>query len=183
MSLAIANQYAKALLDVVSKPGSGVNPEAALEQIATFADAVSSSKELHAILHSPAVDSEQKKKVIERLGQGAGIQPVIVNFLSLVARKRRLAMLGEMCQAFRTVLDERTGVARPRVESSHELDAAQRGALEARLTKLTGKKVACEYQVNPALVGGVAVRIGSTVYDGTLKGQLSALGRRLASRA
>jgi F-type H+-transporting ATPase subunit delta len=85
-----------------------------------------------------------------------------------------------MREAFEIELDARLGFVRAEVSSAQQLDREQTAALEAGLTQLTGKQVRARFQVDPALIGGVVARIGSTVYDGSIRGQLDNLRRQIA---
>jgi F-type H+-transporting ATPase subunit delta len=181
MSHALANQYAKAMLDVVSQPGSTVKPEEVTGQIASFAEVLDGSQDLRTALLSPALSSETKEKIIGRLAGPANLGRETQRFLAVVARKRRLNLLKEMQSAFQSLLDERNGVLRARVTSAAEIGGEQKTNLEAKLRQISGKNVTCEYQVDGALLGGVSVQMGAKVYDGSILGQMEALQRRLAA--
>jgi F-type H+-transporting ATPase subunit delta len=88
-------------------------------------------------------------------------------------------MLGEIRQAFRAVVDERMGAVEAGVASARELTGEQGDRVTARLSRLTGKRVRCKFSVDESLIGGMVARIGSTIYDGSVRGQLEALRRRL----
>jgi F-type H+-transporting ATPase subunit delta len=88
-------------------------------------------------------------------------------------------MLSEIRQAFRSVIDERMGAVEAEVAAARELTDEQRGRVAVELGRLTGKKVRCQFAMAEALIGGMTVRIGSTIYDGSVRGQLEALRRRL----
>jgi F-type H+-transporting ATPase subunit delta len=96
---------------------------------------------------------------------------------------RRLASLPEIAHRFELVLDERLGFARAEVASARELGEPLRSALGSELERVTGKRIRALFSVDPALIGGVTARIGSTVYDGSVRGRLLAIGRRLASES
>lgn len=181
MSLAVASQYAKALIDVVAKPGSSVEPSAALAQLESFRDALSASPELREVLMSPAVSPANKTKAIDRLASMMGLSPVVVNFLRVVRDRRRVGLVAEICVAFREQMDERLGIVRARVASARSMGGEQREVIAAKLRAATGKRVEMDFSVDPDLVGGVTVQIGSTVYDGSVQGQLEGLKRRLAA--
>lgn len=181
MSLAVANRYARALVDVVAAPGSGVEPRQTIIQLHSFEDLLGSSAELRNVLQSPAVPMGRKRAVVTRLCGVLGIAPLVRNFLCVVVDHRRLSLLAAMREALETLLDQRLGLVRARVASAAQLGGEQQAALVGLLTRLTGKQVRCEFRVNPELVGGAAVTIGSTVYDGSVRGQLTALRRRLTS--
>jgi F-type H+-transporting ATPase subunit delta len=179
MSLAVAQRYARALADVVLAPNSGLDPQAALEQLRAFAEMLASSRELANVLVSPAVAVGRKRAVIHRLGDQAGFHRLIRNFLFVAIDHRRIQQAAQLAAAFESAIDERLGRVPAEVVSAVALDASQQAAVRERLARLTGKEVRCQFRVDPALLGGLTARIGSTVYDGSVKGQLAALRQRL----
>lgn len=183
MSLAVANQYAKALLEVVSKPGSPIAPPAALDQLDIVLAAQRESRDLNELLMTPAIGREQKAKALVRVGEVLGLDPVMSNFLRVVANHRRANLLGAIRDMFQAQLDEQTGVVRANVKAARDLTEAQRSDVAAALRQTTGKQVLCDFSVDPSLVGGLTVTMGSTVYDGSVQGRLEGLRRRLASQA
>ncbi len=182
-NLAVANQYAKALLEAVSQPASGIGAEAALTQIGQFEEIYKSSHELRGILLNPAVPHEQKQKLLARLGDLAGLHGYVKNFLFVVTRHRRLGLLGEIRERYQALLDEAAGLLRAGIAAAQPLSEEEKSALEASLNRVTGKQVRCGYTVDEALVGGVTVKVGSTVYDGSVRGQLEGIRRRLTSES
>jgi F-type H+-transporting ATPase subunit delta len=180
MSLAVANQYAKALLESVAKPSSGVQPEDALRELDLFIETLKSSHELHTVLLSPAVNHAGKQKVLGRLSEMLGLHGYVKNFLFVVTRHRRLDLLSEIRERFQALLDEKYGLLRARVSTAQQLSAEQQRALESALARVTGKQVRCGFEVDGALVGGVSVRVGSTMYDGSVRGHIESLRRRLS---
>jgi len=181
MSITVANQYARALLDVVSKEGSGISPADTLVQLQTFCETLDVSAELKEVLMTPAVGAQAKRRALGRVAALMGLSPVVVNFLSLVKDRRRVALLPDICLAFRDQMDARLGIVRARVASARPLSGAQQKDLIERLQRATGKTVDVDCSVDPALVGGATVAIGSTVYDGSVRGQLEGLRRRMTS--
>jgi F-type H+-transporting ATPase subunit delta len=103
------------------------------------------------------------------------------NFLYVLIDHRRIAALDGVLHSFEIIVDERMGFARAEVSSAKDLSDAQRTALSAQLERMTGKRIRMRYAVDPSLIGGVVARIGSTVYDGSVRGQLDSLGRKLAT--
>jgi len=183
MESALASRYARALADVVQRPGSGVEPQAAAAQLRGFVEMLAGSQELRNALLSPAVAPARKRAVLRRLGADLALAGVIQNFLCVIVDHRRNGLLAEVGRAFEDLLDERAGVSKAGIESARELSAAQRGDLTAGLERATGGKVRCEFSTDAALVGGVKATIGSTVYDGSVSGQLRSLKRRLVGPA
>jgi len=179
--LALANQYAKALLEVVQAEGGAPAAEAALEQIARFVALYRENQDLRTVLLSPVVTNESKMKVIGRLCEAVGAGRTVRNFLNVVTKKRRLALLEAIRIRYQALLDEAEGIVRAEVSSAMPVTDSQRAALEEALGRATGGHVRCGYLVDPGLVGGVMVRIGSAVYDGSVRGLLEAMRRRLVS--
>jgi len=179
--LALANQYAKALLEAAQAEGGSQAAEAALDQLSQFASVFRGSRDLRIALLSPAVEHERKVRVIARLCETAGAGRAVRNFLFVAAKKRRLGLLDEILQRYQALLDEAEGIVRAEVRSALPVDGEQKRALEAALARATGAQIRCGYAVDETLVGGLAVRIGSALYDGSVKGRLEAMRRRLVS--
>lgn len=180
MSLAIATRYARALVDVITGPNSGVEPGAALDQIRSFNALVAESDDLRNVLLSPAVAPARKRAVVSQLGEALHLSPPVRNFLFIVIDHRRVGLLGSIAQAFETVLDERLGRVRVEVRSAMPLTGEQGEVLLAQLRQMTGKQVRPEFVTDESLLGGVAARIGSTIYDGSVRGRLEALRGQLS---
>jgi F-type H+-transporting ATPase subunit delta len=102
--------------------------------------------------------------------------------LFVLTDHRRITMLSEVLEAFDLLSDERLGFTRAEISSAQELEQPQREAVSHELERLTGKKVRMRYAVDRDLLGGLVARLGSTVYDGSVRGQLHALGKRLAAQ-
>ncbi len=179
MALAVANQYAQALADVLADGESGLDGPEAVAQLQAFEHLLSESRELWNVLLSPAVGASDKQAVVHRFADALGLAPVVRNFLLVVVHRRRIGLLGEIREALEEVLDARAGIIRAHVRSWNELDAALRARLTTSLSAVAGSRVRCRYEIDRSLLGGVVVRIGSTVYDGSVRGRLEALHERL----
>ncbi|PWU09767.1 MAG: ATP synthase F1 subunit delta [Terriglobia bacterium] len=177
---AIGKRYAQALADVVTAPSSGVRAENIASELSGFDAVLQSSPELFNALISPAVPSSRKKAALARLAEVLVLSRISRNFLFVLIDHRRMPELSQILQAFELVMDERLGFARAEVVSAGDLNDNQRSTLNRKLEELTGKRIRMRFTVDPSLIGGVVARIGSTVYDGSLRGQLSVLGRRLS---
>jgi len=180
---AVAMRYASALADVVTAGKGGSSADRALAELRSFEEVLRSSWELSNALSSPAVPPSRKRAVVGRLADDLKISQIERNFLFVLIDHRRIAALAEIIHSFEIVADERLGFARADVSSARELDEAQRRALVARLESISGKRIRARYRVDESLIGGVVAQIGSTVYDGSVRGQLQGLGRRLATEA
>jgi F-type H+-transporting ATPase subunit delta len=172
----VSHQYANALADVALAQGAS---EPALKQLSDFGAAYSTSAELRNFLGSPAVTREAKHAVVEKILARLGASRIIRNFLFLLVDKRRTIELAEIVQAFGEVIRERQGLSEAEIASVTELSAAQKAEFASTLTRLTGKRVELKFRLDPALLGGVVVRVGDTVYDGSLRSRLNAMRARL----
>jgi F-type H+-transporting ATPase subunit delta len=171
-------QYANALADIALAQGAA---EPAVKQLSDFGKAYSESAELRNFLASPAVPVDAKHGVIEKLIARLGASKIIRNFLFVIADHHRTHSLPEIVTTFQQVVRQRQGVAEAEVSSAVELTAAQKKELTKTLAQLTGKKIETKYSLDPALLGGAVVRIGDTIYDGSLRSRLNEMRARLAA--
>lgn len=178
---AVAKRYAEALADLVVAAGSQLSPEEAVQQLRAFDDALRVSLELREALATPAVPVGRKKAVIGRLADALKLSRVTRNFLFVLVDHRRIPLFSEIVQTFELVADERLGFARAEIAAARELSESQRAELNGALEQLTGKRIRMRTAVDDALIGGVVAKIGSTVYDGSVRGRLEALERRLVA--
>lgn len=174
----LAQRYAAALADVALEQGAA---EPIRKNLDDFCAALEGSPDLVNSLISPGVARTDKQAVIEKIAARIGAGRIFRNFLLVLSDNRRTGLLPEIAGAFHSVLLERMGIAEAQVTSAAELTAAQKKELSAAFERLTGKKVEARYSLDPALMGGAVVRIGSTVYDGSVREQLERMHARLAS--
>ena len=171
-------QYANALADIALEQEAG---EPTAKQLENFGAAYAQSAELRAFLASPAVSAESKHEVLEKIVKRLGASKIIRNFLFVIADHRRTQLTPEIVAGFQQVLRERQGVAEAAIFSAVELTAAQKRELAATLARLTGKKIEPNYSLDSSLLGGAVVRIGDTIYDGSLRTRLEHMRARLAA--
>jgi F-type H+-transporting ATPase subunit delta len=183
MASALAHRYASALVDIVLAAESKLKPEEAVAQLRAAAQMVAQSAELRTALLTPAIPTSRKHAVMAKLLDELAVAPYIRNFIYVVINHRRIGMLDEMREAFELALDERMGFARAEVTSAAGLDEPRSARLESELSRLTGKKMRLRFAVDPELLGGATARIGSTLYDGSLRGQLQQLRRELTEQS
>jgi F-type H+-transporting ATPase subunit delta len=179
-SSVIVSRFASALADVVTGP-SGMDTAQVVQQLRAFEALLAGSAALQNALTSPAVAASRKRSVVRKLADRLGLANIVRNFLLVLTDHRRLMALTPMIDAFEIQLDERLGFVRAEISSARDLEERQKSGLAEQLSRLTGKKVRARYAVEPELIGGVVARIGSTVYDGSVRGQLNTLGRKLAT--
>jgi F-type H+-transporting ATPase subunit delta len=184
MASAVANRYAQALVDVVMAPGSPLKPEDAVAQLRAVDAIFQESAELRNAMLTPAIQNSRKRAVMAKLLEEAGGgSPLIRNFIYVLIDHRRIAIIGEIREAFELQLDERLGFVRAEVTSAAPLDQSVGANLESELSRLTGKRMRLRFDVDPALLGGVVARIGSTVYDGSVRGELRQLAKKLTGQS
>lgn len=171
-------QYANALADIVLPQGAA---EPTRKQLADFEAAYEESAELRNFMASPAISREAKHGVIEKLVARIGASRVLRNFLFVVVDNQRTHLLPEIAASFEDVLRQRQGVAEAQISSAVALNDKQKAALLQNLESVTGKKIQASYSIDPALLGGAVVRVGDTVYDGSVRNQLDRLRHRLVA--
>jgi len=171
-------QYANALADIALAQGAA---ETASKQLESFGAAYDDSAELRTFLASPAVSVGAKHEVLEKIVKRLGASKIIRNFLFVIADHRRTQLIPEIVATFQQVIRQRQGVSEAEVSSAVELTAAQKKELAATLARVTGKKIEPKYSLDPALLGGAVVRIGDTIYDGSVRSRLNEMRARLAA--
>jgi F-type H+-transporting ATPase subunit delta len=180
-SPAISSRYASALVDVVLDPKSQVQPPDVVRELRAFEAVLAESVELRHALASPSVPLARKRAVIARITDMLGSGRVTRNFLFVLNQHRRMDALAAVIESFEVLLDERLGFSRGHITSAQELNPAQRTQLEAELGRLTGRRMRLKFETDAGLIGGIVARIGSTVFDGSVKGRLETLGRQLSA--
>src|SRR5215472_10534586 len=178
---AAAGRYARAFAEVVA--AHKLDPEKTVAELRQMAGLVSSSHELHNVLLNPAVEHEQKIRLLDAIIKKMGGSKLLRNFVAVLIDHKRIGQIGEIAEQFRQELNTRMGIAEAQVSSARALTAAEKKSLEQRLAAVTGKTVRATYSEDADLLGGAVVRIGSTVYDGSVRGQLQRLKEEIAGNA
>jgi F-type H+-transporting ATPase subunit delta len=173
----IARRYAVALADVVFERGEAAPVQ---EELSEWASMLESSALLREAFGNPTVQYDQKQKVLNELIARTKVRPTTANFLQVLLRNQRLTELSEVNRKFAQVLDERSGVVAAAVTTARPVDEQAQAALRAKLNQLTGKSVRLTFATDAELIGGMVTRIGSTVYDGSVRNQLREAEQRLA---
>lgn len=176
---AIASRYARALVDVILE--QKIDGDTARQQLRAIVDAVHESVELRRVWESPAISPEQKRAVLDAIVGQIGTAKPIRNFIAILIDHRRIAMLDDMVRQFEVELDAQLGFAEAEISSTRPLSADEMRELEGRVERMTGKKVRAHYVSKPDLLGGVMVRVGSTIYDGSVRGQLEKMRQELST--
>lgn len=172
----VARRYATALADVVVSSGE---TDVVYNELKTWEELINSNRDLQSAFANPAIAHLSKEKVLESLLERARPTRTTANFLRVLLRNDRLTELPQINEKFAAVLAERSGVVAAEITSARPLSEAEKADLAANLAKLTGRRVNLNFQVDEKLIGGVVTRIGSTVYDGSVKTQLENLKKEL----
>jgi F-type H+-transporting ATPase subunit delta len=175
---ALAERYAGALVDVALEKNQA---DQVKQELADFAGLMRESAELHAFLSNPSIARGAKHAAIEEIVTRMGASRTLRNYLFVIVDQRRAGMLIEIEQAFSRLLDARQGITQAAVNSATELTEQERAELGAALEKLTGQKVQAQFTTDAALIGGAVVRIGSTIYDGSVRTQLERMRVQMIS--
>jgi F-type H+-transporting ATPase subunit delta len=175
----ISLRYAHAFASVAES--SHLDTGAAQQQMKDFAGTLADSHELREVLMNPSIANEQKLKVLDAIAGRIGMFPQVRNFIAVIMDHHRLTELDEILAEYALVADADAGLAEADITSAHALNGADRAELEAQVSKLTGGRVRATYHEDPSLLGGAVVRIGSTVYDGSIRGQLAQMKQRLVN--
>ena len=173
-----SQQYANALADIALAQGAAVP---VTQQLGDFTAAYASSTELRNILASPAVSKAEKRGVAERISARLGAGKIVRNFLFVVIDHQRTQLLPEIFESFQNVVRERQGVAEAEIFSPTALSEAQKKEMTQALERLTGKRVEAKFSLDTRLLGGAMVRVGDTIYDGSLRKRLNVLREQLAA--
>ncbi|MBK9214837.1 MAG: ATP synthase F1 subunit delta [Chloracidobacterium sp.] len=173
---AIARRYSTALADVVLSSGSS---EAVKAELAAFGEMIDGNDELASVFANPSISHVNKEKVLGQLIARTKPSTTTANFLRVLLQNSRLTELGGINERFAAVLEERGGVVSAEITSVRELPDSERAEFEQALAKLTGKQVTINYSVDADLIGGTVTRIGSTVYDSSVRTKLDTLRTEL----
>ncbi|CAN5375825.1 ATP synthase F1 subunit delta [soil metagenome] len=174
----VARRYATALADVVIKTGETNSVKTELK---TWEQMISSNSQLQQAFSNPSIAQENKEKVLESLIAKTAPTKTTANFLRILLRNSRLTEISEINERFDSILDERSGIVSAQITSANPLSDSEKKELETNLNKVTGKKVSPNYIVDKSIIGGIITRIGSTVYDGSIKTKLEELKEQLVN--
>ena len=185
MPSAVSFRYARALVDVATSsagPSAG-DPRVLTSQLRDFSQLMEQNAELPILFTTPAIPLKKKLAVLSEITSKMGLQAMAQNFLSAVLQHERFSGLDEMVEAFELLLNERLGIVVAHVTSARALGETEKQELAKALQERTGKQVQMSFSLDPALIGGVSAQVGSTIYDGSVRGQIDRLRAELAGQA
>lgn len=168
----VAERYANSLFELAQEAKS---IEAVEKDLGRFEALLDGSEDLQRLIKSPVFSADEQLKAVSHIADKAKITGVVGNFLRVVARNRRLFAVPAMITSYRAKAAESRGEVAADVVSSHDLSAAQKKTLGAALKSVAGKDVAMNVTVDPSILGGLIVKIGSRQIDTSLKTKLNSL--------
>jgi F-type H+-transporting ATPase subunit delta len=174
----VTNTYARALADAVMD--NRLDAVKTLQEAQSLTQLVAGSKVLRDVWGTPSIPAAQKRAVLDVIVAKTGISRTVRNFVAVLIDHRRISFLAPIVKQFEIELNQRLGFTEAEIRSARELNEEERHVLESRVEGLTGKKVRARYCRDESVLGGAVVRIGSTIYDGSVKGRLERLREQLA---
>jgi F-type H+-transporting ATPase subunit delta len=174
----VASTYARAFADVVLS--AHLDADRCTAELRTIAALLDESSELRRVWENPAIPAEQKRRVLDVIAERDGVSIQVRNLVAVLIDHRRIHFLEPIIRQLEKELDARLGFAEADITSARELDATEKREFEAEVGKLTGKKVRASYAQDASLLGGAVVRLGSTIYDGSVKGQLERIREEIS---
>ena len=175
----VASRYARAFADVVA--ARRADPAQTIQSLENVAGLVRSSVQLRNVWRNPAVGRMEKLKLLDAIMSRLGGSVQLRNFVAVLIDQRRIGEIGEVTRLFKQELNQRLGIAEAQVTSARELGGEEKKLLERQIGAITGQVVQASYAQDAGLLGGAIVRVGSTIYDGSVRGQLQKIKRQIAA--
>lgn len=176
---AFVSHYARAMADVVLQArldAAGID-----RQLDDFLAAWDSSGPLREVFENPAIAEAQKVAILDKMNAKLGMAPQLRNFIAVLIKNDRIAHVHEVAAAYRAELQERQGIRQAEIVTARELSEPERKSLLEGVGRLAGARIQATFKLDPSILGGTVVRIGSTVYDGSVKGRLQRLREELVA--
>jgi len=173
----VARRYASALADVVLDRGEAKEVQQELQK---WNELLQANANLQEVFRNPTIDLKQKRAVLNKLIERAKPRATTANFLKVLLQNQRLTDLSEINRKFAEILDERAGMVAATVTTARPVPENVQQNLQQKLTAVTQKKVRLDFEQDPELLGGLVARIGSTIYDGSVRSHLQQIKERMA---
>ena len=174
---AFASRYARAFAQVVRS--ANLDHGAAQQQLCDFSATFAGSRELREVLMNPSLSVSQKLKVVDAIATRLGMQNPVRNFVAVIMDHQRLAELDEILAEYAAVADVDAGLTEVEIISARSLDEGEKNNLTMKAGELAGGRIQASFREDASLLGGAVLKIGSTIYDGSLKAQLAGIKQRL----
>jgi len=176
---AFAARYARAFADVVLD--TKLEPADVERQLTDFAATFAASKDLREVLLNPSIPTAKRVSILDAVNSRIGCGPKVRNFLAVLISHERLVALSEIVEEFRLEMNRRSSISDAEVVTARPLQDQERTKLEREVAELAGTRVNATFRQDKSLIGGAIVRIGSTIYDGSVRGRLERLKERLVA--
>jgi F-type H+-transporting ATPase subunit delta len=176
---AFVSRYAAAFADVVT--AARLDTASIDRHLTDFLATWLGSAELRTFFVNPAVPNAQKVAFLDILNARLGLEKELRNLIAVLIDNDRIGHVAEVIAAYRRLLQEQLGICPAEIVTARELAGEERGRLVAEVARLAGAKIDARFKLDPAILGGTVVRIGSTVYDGSVRGRLERLKEALSS--
>jgi F-type H+-transporting ATPase subunit delta len=177
----VAGTYARAFVDVVADKRLDITH--ALQELRAVSALMKENDELRRVWENPSIPGEQKRRVLDALAAREGFSQTVRNFVAVVIDHHRIPFFEQIVAEVEKEMDVRMGVAEAQISSARELSEGEKRELEGQVARLTGKRVRATYSRDTSLLGGAVVRVGSTIYDGSVLGQLQRMREQIAGGA
>ena len=175
---AVASRYARAFADVVLD--AKLDAKQVTEQLGMIVELYRSNLDLRRVWESPAIPAAQKRRLLDAIIAGSAFLRPVRNFVAVLIDHDRIREIEQIVSQFHAELNNRLGIVEAEITSAHPLPEAESRELLAEVARVTGKRVSAQYKIDPSLIGGAAIRVGSTVYDGSVRTQLQKMKEQLS---
>jgi F-type H+-transporting ATPase subunit delta len=176
---AYVSRYAQAFAEVVT--AEKLDTAAIEAQLKDFLVTWDGSHELQSFFQNPAIPVLEKVALLDKLNQKLSLQKELRNLLAVLINNGRIGGIAEVAAGYRKILQEQSGIRQAEIVTARELGEDEKSAMVSEISKLAGAKVEASFRLDASVLGGAVVRLGSTVYDGSVKGRLERLKEALAS--
>ena len=176
---AVAGRYARAFAEVVFE--QKLDATKAVQELRSVEQVLEANVTLRRVWENPSVPAEQKRGVLDAIARKLGLSKPARNFVAVLLDRRRIAQFSSIVRQYEQEVNERLGITDADITSFRELSPSEKRKFEAKIAEVTGKQVRAQYKTEPGILGGAIVRVGSTVYDGSVRGQLQKLKEKLTS--
>jgi len=176
---AFVSRYAAAFAGVVND--AKLDTAAVDRQFADFLATWDGSPELRTFFVNPAIPAAQKVGILDKLNAKMGLAKPLRNLIAVLIDHGRIGHVTEVAAAYRRILQEQLGIRPAEIVTARELSPPERDKLVAEVARLAGSRVEASFKLDPSVLGGAVVRIGSTIYDGSVRGRLERLRETLTS--
>jgi len=174
--MSVTSHYARAMADVLmSQP----NANAAMAEVRSVSEIIAANPALRNVWETPSIPAEQKRALLDAIAAKAGFSKPVRNFIAVLIDHQRVPILEQIVKQLEAELAQRLNLAEAEVTSARELNANEKQALEQQVSRMTGKQVRAKYETDPKLLGGAVIRLGSTIYDGSVRGQLEKIKQQI----